>query len=72
MPDLNALLIFAQMVEANSFSKAARRLEMPTSTVSRRITELEEALGQDLFSVAGMPVHRPQLAPPYLNGGVEV
>jgi hypothetical protein len=32
MPDLNSLMIFAQVVEANSFSEAARRLKMPTST----------------------------------------
>lgn len=49
MPDLNSLMIFAQVIEANSFSEAARRLEMPTSTVSRRIAELEEALGVRLI-----------------------
>lgn len=45
MPDLNSLMIFARVVEANSFSEAARRLKMPTSTVSRRIADLEEQLG---------------------------
>src|ERR1700719_4443574 len=49
MPDLNSLMIFAQVVEANSFSEAARRLKMPTSTVSRRIADLEEALGVRLI-----------------------
>src|SRR5260370_24454233 len=44
MPDLNSLMIFAKVVEANSFSEAARRLSMPTSTVSRRIAELEGEL----------------------------
>jgi DNA-binding transcriptional LysR family regulator len=34
MTDLNALTIFAKVVEANSFSKAARRLKMPISTVT--------------------------------------
>jgi DNA-binding transcriptional LysR family regulator len=34
MTDLNSLMIFAKVVEANSFSEAARRLKMPTSTVS--------------------------------------
>ena len=43
--DLNSLLIFAKVVEANSFSEAARRLRMPISTVSRRIVELEDQLG---------------------------
>lgn len=49
MTDLNSLLIFAQVVESNSFSEAARRLKMPTSTVSRRVAELEEELGVRLL-----------------------
>lgn len=49
MTDLNSLIIFAMVVEANSFSEAARRLKMPTSTVSRRIAELEEQLGVRLL-----------------------
>jgi DNA-binding transcriptional LysR family regulator len=47
--DLNSLVIFAQVVESNSFSAAARRLKMPTSTVSRRIADLEEQLGLRLL-----------------------
>jgi DNA-binding transcriptional LysR family regulator len=49
MTDLNSLTIFAKVVEANSFSEAARRLSMPTSTVSRRIAELEGQLGVRLL-----------------------
>ena len=49
MADLDALLIFAQVVEANSFSGAARRLKMPTSTVSRRVADLERQLGVRLI-----------------------
>src|SRR5215469_16171614 len=49
MKDLNALLVFAKVVEANSFSEAARRLKMPVSTVSRRIAELEDQLGVRLL-----------------------
>jgi DNA-binding transcriptional LysR family regulator len=47
--DLNALIIFARVAEANSFSEAARRLKMPASTVSRRIAELETQLGVRLI-----------------------
>ncbi|MBV8653236.1 MAG: LysR family transcriptional regulator [Alphaproteobacteria bacterium] len=43
--DLNSLVVFAKVVEANSFSEAARRLKMPISTVSRRVAELEDQLG---------------------------
>jgi DNA-binding transcriptional LysR family regulator len=45
MMDLNSLVVFAKVVEANSFSEAARRLKMPVSTVSRRVAELEDQLG---------------------------
>lgn len=49
MPDLNALLIFAKVVDATSFSEAARRLGMPISTVSRKVAELEDQLGVRLL-----------------------
>jgi DNA-binding transcriptional LysR family regulator len=49
MADLNALMIFAKVVEANSLSEAARRLDMPVSTVSRRIAEFENRLGVRLL-----------------------
>lgn len=47
--DLNALVIFAHVVEANSFSEAARRLNIPVSTLSRRVAELEDQLGLRLL-----------------------
>jgi DNA-binding transcriptional LysR family regulator len=49
MKDLNALAVFAKVVEAKSFSEAARRLKIPISTVSRRIVELEDQLGVRLL-----------------------
>ncbi len=45
MTDLNALMVFARVVESESFSEAARRLRMPVSTVSRKVAELENELG---------------------------
>jgi DNA-binding transcriptional LysR family regulator len=47
--DLNSLAIFAQVAELKSFVKAARQLQMPTSTVSRRVAELESQLGVQLI-----------------------
>ena len=49
MADLNALLVFAGVVEAGSFSAASRRLGMPVSTVSRQIAALEDQLGLRLI-----------------------
>ena len=49
MTDLNSLMIFAKVVEARSFSEAARLLKIPTSTVSRRVADLEKQLGVRLI-----------------------
>jgi DNA-binding transcriptional LysR family regulator len=42
-------LIFNQVVEAGSFTGAARILELPKSTVSRRVSRLEDVLGVQLL-----------------------
>ena len=47
--DANDLLLFARIVEAGSFSKAADRLGLPKSTVSRRVATLERSLGERLL-----------------------
>lgn len=47
--DPNDLLIFAAVADAGSFTRAAERLGLPRSTVSRRIALLEERLGQRLL-----------------------
>lgn len=44
VPDLNALVVFAYVVKQGSFVGAARRLNLPKATVSRRIQQLEDAL----------------------------
>jgi DNA-binding transcriptional LysR family regulator len=49
MTDVNALVIFAAVVEAKSFSEAARRLQMPLASVSRRVADLEDELGVRLL-----------------------
>ena len=45
----NDLLIFARVAEAGSFSRAAERIGLPKSTVSRRVAFLEEQLGERLM-----------------------
>jgi len=45
----NDLLLFARIVEAGSFSRAALRVQQPKSTVSRRIAQLEQKLGERLL-----------------------
>ncbi|MEW6165698.1 MAG: LysR family transcriptional regulator [Pseudomonadota bacterium] len=45
----NDLLLFARVAEAGSFSRAAERVGLPKSTVSRRIAALETRLGERLM-----------------------
>lgn len=47
--DLNSLKVFTEVVNQGSFSGAAKSLHMPVSTVSRKVSELEESLGQKLL-----------------------
>src|ERR1700751_1014500 len=45
MLDLNDVMVFARVVEAGSFTAAARLLGIPKTTVSRRIAALEREVG---------------------------
>src|SRR6185503_16707553 len=47
--DLNEMLVFARVVQAQSFTRAAATLRMPKSTVSRKVSELEERLNSRLL-----------------------
>ena len=47
--DLNDTLIFVRVVQAGSFTAAARLLKMPKTTVSRRVMTLETQLGAQLL-----------------------
>ena len=49
MLDANDLLLFAHVVDGGSFARAADRLGLPRSTVSRRLAALERRLGERLL-----------------------
>jgi DNA-binding transcriptional LysR family regulator len=49
MLDLNDIMVFVRVVEAGSFTAAARLLGMPKTTVSRRIAALEREVGVRLI-----------------------
>ena len=64
--DLNALRMFVAVADAASFSAAARKLNLPKWSVSRRLAELEAAMGvpllhrttrQVVLSPAGAALH---------------
>jgi DNA-binding transcriptional LysR family regulator len=48
--DPSDLLLFARTVEYGSLSQAAERMQLPKSTVSRRLTQLEARLGERLLT----------------------
>jgi DNA-binding transcriptional LysR family regulator len=50
MQDLNDMVIFARVVQAKSFSEAARRMGTSKSRVSKAITKLERSLGAQLLN----------------------
>jgi len=47
--DLNEILVFTRVVQAGSFTAAARALGMPKSSVSRKVTALEDRVGARLL-----------------------
>jgi DNA-binding transcriptional LysR family regulator len=49
MSHLNDMALFVEVARAKSFRKAAEALGMPNSTLSRRISELEKAIGLRLL-----------------------
>ena len=44
--NLNDIALFVAVVKAKSFRKAADMLDMPTSTLSRRVSHLEKSIHQ--------------------------
>ena len=49
MLDLNEVLVFVRVVDAGSFTGAAQKLEVRKSTISRKISSLEERIGVRLL-----------------------
>ncbi len=55
--DLNAALVFVKVIQLGSFSKAARQIEMPVSTVSAKVAALERSLGVSLIQRTTRRLH---------------
>ncbi len=47
--DLNQILVFTKVVQTGSFTAAARLLRMPKSSVSRKVSNLEDRIGARLL-----------------------
>lgn len=50
MADLNLMAVFARVVEAGSFSEAARRTGTSRSSISKAVAKLEKSLGAHLLN----------------------
>ncbi|MFQ6371216.1 LysR substrate-binding domain-containing protein [Shewanella sp. YIC-542] len=48
-PELQLIYLYVHLVNAGSFSAAARHLDMPVATVSRKLARLEEQLNRQLL-----------------------
>src|SRR3569833_494744 len=55
--DLNEIRVFVKVVQAGSFSQAAKQLGMPNSTVSARVSALERRLGVTLLQRTTRKLH---------------
>ncbi len=57
MDNLNDMMVFVLVVEGGSFTKAAERMGLPKSNISRKITRLEESLGIRLLERTTRQLH---------------
>lgn len=65
--DLNQAAVFVKVVQAGSFSAAARLLGLPTSTVSNRVASLEKRLGITLLQRTTRRLHLTDLGELYFQ-----
>ena len=55
--DLDGIAVFVKVVQAGSFSRAAKLLNMPNSTVSAKVAALEKSLGVTLLQRTTRSLH---------------
>jgi DNA-binding transcriptional LysR family regulator len=72
MDDLNELAFFAKVVEAGSFTGAARTLRVPKATVSRKVASLETRLGARLLHRTTRRIRLTELGEAYYRRCAEI
>jgi DNA-binding transcriptional LysR family regulator len=70
--DLNEIAVFTRVVQAGSFTAAARVLGMPKSTVSRKVAELEERLDARLLQRTTRKLSLTDAGRTYFEYGVRI
>jgi DNA-binding transcriptional LysR family regulator len=69
--DLNEVFVFINVVQSSSFSGAAKKLAMPVSTVSFKVSSLEKRLGLTLIQRTTRKLHITPAGQAYYNKCVE-
>jgi DNA-binding transcriptional LysR family regulator len=69
--DLNQLRVFVEVVRQGGFSGAARSLDMPRSTVSRWVRDLEKKLGVRLLQRTTRSVQLTEIGEGYYKRGLQ-
>jgi DNA-binding transcriptional LysR family regulator len=72
MLNLDELLVFVRVVQAGSFTAAAGVLDMPKSSVSRRVAELEERIGARLLQRTTRKLHLTEVGSAYFERAARV
>ncbi len=67
MPSYDAVAVFASVAGAGSFTKAARTLGTPISTLSRKVAELEDDLGVKLLDRSRRQIRLTEAGAQYLE-----
>src|SRR5689334_15227770 len=70
--DLNEIAVFTRVVQAGSFTAAAKSLGMPKSTVSRKISDLEERLKARLLQRTTRKLSLTDAGRTYFDYGVRI
>lgn len=68
--DLDGVAIFVRVVQAGSFSRAAKLLDMPNSTVSAKVAALEKRLGVTLLQRTTRSLHLTEAGAAYFQRSV--
>ena len=67
MDQLRAIRYFSKVVETGSFTKAAKVFNVPPSSLSRRVADLEKSLGATLLKRSTRMVKLTEVGAIYYN-----
>ena len=67
MDQLRAIRYFSKVVETGSFTKAAKLFDVPASSLSRRVSDLEKSLGATLLKRSTRLVKLTEVGRVYYN-----